>query len=719
MFLPTKNPYKFQYLITGITGDGIKEVYLPAQPKPKEVLFKKEQKFTRAVIPEYLQDWMDDMCAEREKNQDYIHPHQDEINEWEDREFQRCTDGIFFWNNKVITYITGDHYKYLTQWELYFGFPNYRETDKETFYWMKFWEEDPASYGGTYNTCRREGKSSKMGFWLMNRCSTHFKHFGGSQGEDDLKIRDFYDVMVMNPFYNLPYYSQPTYDTNTLQKKGIIFNEPPKRNKRRTRKLLVLGSKIDYRTSAANMYDQAALHSYAMEEAGKLLKVSVKERWKFVKPCLKNGIIIRGKAFLGTTVEFMDVATKGGRAYEKLCYESDYDIRQANGQTMSGLYAALMPADCVLEGFIDEHGHPMRAQAMKWILDERKSVEDNPKDYSDLVRKYPTSWKEVFYISADKCEFNSKILQDRKFELQINPPQLRRVDLRWENNVRFSKIIMYDNAATGWLKLSWVPKTEQELSWLNNVGMKFENGKKKYFPKNDNIFQCGTDPIDHGVRVEAAVVGDQVINSRRSRPVLLLKRKYDSSIDGVLTPELMIDRAKQKYPYKTNKHYGLMDHRPNDPNVYFERALMICWLFSMSIHCESQKPGLINWFNNGDGLGTITCEDFIQNKYVPILENAKPAEATIDGTPASPMMIQEYTSAIATDVEYFGHTYPFIEIVEDDLVFDPTETRKYDYTVAQGWCELAGKNKPRTQPPPTRTIEEYFHRYDRDGFVIR
>jgi len=166
MFSKTDNPYRFKYLVTGITGPGIQCVYLPPEPPDEEVLFKKEQKFVRPQPPEYLKAWMQEFQEGIESNPDFIHPHQEELNKWEEQEFNRCTNGIWFWNDGVKTYLTPHHYKYLTSWELYFGFPEYRETDKETWYWVGYWEEDDRSFGGTFNTIRREGKSAKMGFWL-------------------------------------------------------------------------------------------------------------------------------------------------------------------------------------------------------------------------------------------------------------------------------------------------------------------------------------------------------------------------------------------------------------------------------------------------------------------------------------------------------------------------------------------------------------------------
>lgn len=710
MFTPTDNPYRFKYLVTGITGPGIKEVYLPPEPPDEEVLFKKEQQFVRPEPPDYLKEWMTEFTEGREEDPNYIHPHQIELNRWEEQEFERADKGIWFWNDRVKTYITGDHYKYLTSWELYFGFPDYRETDKETWYWVKFWEEDPDSFGGTFNTIRREGKSAKMGFWLINRASSNFKHFAGMQGEDNLKIQDFYNQMVIDPFYKMPYYYQPEYDTNTLQKKGIVFKEAPKRNKKRKAKSsrIVLESKVDYRTSEANKYDQAVLHTYVMEEGGKTLACSVKDRWKFVRPCLTKGITIRGKAFIGTTVEYMDTSGKGGKAYQKLCLESDYDIRTKNGRTISGLYASLMPGDCVLEGYFDKNGRPNRKAAMQWILDERDAVKNNPKDYSDLVRKYPTNWNEVFYISADKCEFNVTILQDRKAELQMNPPPIRRLNLSWHDNKPLTKIAMHDDPSNGWFKTVWLPK-DKELELLNNVGVRFEMGKQKYFPKNSKIFSAGTDPIDYGVKVDN-MTSDEAADTRRSRPVLSIKRRYDIELDGMLDQNIMEQRAREKYQYRTNRRIIMMDYRPNEPNLYFERALMMCWLLGCPLMCESQKPGIINYFRDRG------CEDFILNKYVP--SGQAKASDFVDGTAASTMMNQELTGLLATHIEYFGHMEPFIEFVEDFLLFNPTDTKKFDYAMCAGWNEVAEKVNPKVVEAPQHKITDYFRRFSKDGRVI-
>ena len=204
MFCKTSNPYKFKYLVTGITGHGIEQVYLPELPAEKDILFKKENKFTRPEMPAQLREWAKEYHTKKQEDPKWIHPHQREINEWEAREDERCDTGIWFWNKGVPTYITGFYYWLLTCWNPYFGKPVYRETDKEITYWILFWEEDPNSYGGALNTIRRYGKSSIMGAWIVWRTTRNFNHMSGMQGETDKKIAAFYKKFILRPFYKLP-----------------------------------------------------------------------------------------------------------------------------------------------------------------------------------------------------------------------------------------------------------------------------------------------------------------------------------------------------------------------------------------------------------------------------------------------------------------------------------------------------------------------------------
>ena len=69
----------------------------------------------------------------------------------------------------------------------------------------------------------------------------------------------------------------------------------------------------------------------------------------------------------------------------------------------------------------------------------------------------------------------------------------------------------------------------------------------------NNKIAIGCDPIEHGVVSQPG---------RASRPVCYVKTKYDESLDGKYTQELLEQRASEKYAYKSNRPILLFDKRP-------------------------------------------------------------------------------------------------------------------------------------------------------------
>lgn len=709
MFQKTDHPYSFQYLITGITGEGISEVFLPPPPIDKEVLFEKEQKFTRPEMPSQLKKWAKEWLIEKETDKNFIHAKAEQIVAWEDQEWKRSSEGIYFWSNGVRTYITPFYYWYLTSWRTYFGYPIFRETDKELTYFIQYCEEDPDCYGGLINTIRRYGKSSIFGAWITYRTLRERNHSSGMQGEKEKKVKKFFNKMIVKPFLKLPYYYQPKFDTSSTHQSEIKFDVLPERAKKR--KIEVdedqepLESVIDFRSSGPEEYDGDVLNSYIMEEPGKCLEASIYSEdgdgtWDIVKPCLRKGRQIRGKAMMGTTVEFMNVADKGGQAYRELFYDSDFNQRQLDGRTKSGLYAAFLPGDTAYEDFLDEWGHPMREKARQSIVDERESFKDRPAKKAGAIRRYPLSIKEIFYINPSSCAFSSPdVLQDRLIEIDTTVGSLwETFDLSWENNIPFTKVIWRHNKQNGWLRANFWPEFEKS----NKVERIFTHGKWIYRPTDDEHWAMGFDPIQHRT-VEGKT------NRRESRPVASVKRKYDPNIDGFMDDAIMQQRAKDKFKYQTNKYVAIMDKRPNDPNILFERLLMMCWYLGCSVHIEKQKDAVISYFHEKN------CGDFVLAKYTHDYEGPPPL---LDGTASTPRLIEDYTNALDHYITNYGHTIPFRELVEDLLLFKPNKTTEHDYTVSAGFTELACKMKPKNVNVPVKDFSDFMPIYDQFGNAI-
>lgn len=745
MYEQTVNPYIFLYLITGISGPGIKQVYLPPEPPDNEVHFKKENKFVRPEPPKHIKKAIKVLYAKSNKyskyyDRDYVSPYAQEIKEWEDQQWDRFEKGFWFWNRGKKTYLTPFYYWYLTEWVPYFGKPEYRETDKEITYWLLYLENDPFCYGGLLNTIRRYGKSAIMAAWMMWRTTRNFAHYAGCQGESDEKIEAFWMTHVLKPFRKLNGYVTPVYDTTSKQTSDISFERPIARGKEGRidpdiddddfidgdSETEDLESYIDWRDSNESSYDQAVLHTYLCEEPGKTQRTSINDRWTTVKPCLRRGKFIRGKALFATTVEHMNVLDRGGKAYQKIFYESDFDKRNPLGQTDSGLYTAFLPGDCAYEGFYDDYGHPMREEARRSLLIERESKRKNPKDHAKIIRQYPLKIAEIFWVSSENCVFNATILQKRKLFLDTNTiPLYSRFKVEWKDKKRFTELI-FSHDENGWFKSGWMFPGDAWVKYANKVQ---RNSDGTFSPMNERVFTSGLDPVDHRVAIQATVgVGeDQVVTTRRSKPVMRIKRIYDPFVDviteqesamgfggvgnpGILSQELLEYRRDTEYEYKTGVTIAMIDDRHHDANVNFERELMICWLFGMPIMIESAKPGAINYFISNN------CQPFLKQKYIP--EAAQKHAYQGDGTPANTMTINEYTDALGTHIEYFGHREIFSEFNDDYLQFNPAKTKEFDYAVSSGWTELGEKVRPKTVALPHMDILDILPTF-RNGELVR
>src|SRR4029079_4518178 len=128
-------------------------------------------------------------------------------------------------------------------------------------------------------------------------------------------------------------------------------------------------------------------------------------------------------------------------------------------------------------------------------LIERDSVKNNPKKHSALIRKYPLTVKEIFWINAEDCEFNATILQDRLSEIDyMVEPIVSRFDCEWRNKERFSEIVFKPNPINGFVKFANFPWA---LGDYKDILNKVDKRGGVYTPMNDNVFGSGVDPVDH------------------------------------------------------------------------------------------------------------------------------------------------------------------------------------------------------------------------------
>lgn len=362
-----------------------------------------------------------------------------------DREFDLLTDdeqgriitfvldkregGHFFYNNGEITYITGIHWFYLTFWRLDVGIPDYRRSDRDYFYFWDVCVEDIRCYGMTDMENRRGGKTERANCIVYEYVSKSADVHGGIQSKTDADAKKVF-LKLIRAWKRIPNWIRPLDEGDTQPKSSLRFFEPSKRSQKGKKSYeIALDSWIDFESSKEEAYDGDKLHRYIMDEAGKTTSANVYERWNIVKECFVQGRFVIGKALLTTTVEELD--KKGGKWFHEIWRDSEYSVRDENDQTKTGLYRFFKPAFYCYEGFIDEFGNPLIAEAQEY-LERRRRNKDVPSLASEK-RKYPFTPEDAFGVimGAYWEEDVIQIINQVEIESQKMVP------------IRYAKMFMY------------------------------------------------------------------------------------------------------------------------------------------------------------------------------------------------------------------------------------------------------------------------------------
>jgi hypothetical protein len=530
--------------------DGIK-VTLPEPPSRKDIMNSslpvKKQKFTPPVVP-----------SDKEFNEWSAEARRSFLVE----EFEKRKNGVFFYNNGGIEYITGIHYFYLSYWRGEgVGLPEFRDSDRDFFYCWDAAEHDDNCYGLAYFTNRRSGKTMLSTNILYEFASRTKEVHCGIQSQTNRDGKNVFRKIVFS-WKKLPSFWKPTDSGDKNPKETLRFEEPSTRSSKGDTKTYknVLDSLIDYASSSETAYDGFKLSRYYCDEFGKFTEGDAYARWNIVKPCLRVGIRIIGKAIFTTTVEELEKG--GGQSAYDIYLDSDPTDLGSDGRTRSGLWRLFKPSYYGFEGFINEYGYSQIEKAKKALLAEREGLEG--KELAALTRKYPFNIKEAFQSSTTTNVFPVyKIIQQREFNEETKPV-VRKGNFIWEDRENF-KVSFKDDPNGKW-EVSWLPD--------ENNRNKFEMSRGIPNPLNTHMGAFGVDPFDHRTTVD---------EKRYSKGAMAGFRKYDPI-----------------NPKNSNCFFLKYLERPPKETILYDDVAKTCVFYGMQVLPENNKPGIINWMlDNG------------------------------------------------------------------------------------------------------------------------
>jgi len=680
-------------------------IALPAVDKPfKRSEKQKEQYWERQEYPKELAriksrfDWDEYPNDFKEKWYDYI-----------DEEFKYRSDGYWFYNNGMPTYITGAHYMYLQWSKIDIGAPDYREANRIFFIFWEACKADDRCYGMCYLKNRRSGFSFMSSAELVNQATISSDARFGILSKSGADAKKMFTDKVVPISVNYPFFFKPIQDGMDRPKTELAYRVPASKLTRRKlesneklRELQGLDTTIDWKNTGDNSYDGEKLKLLAHDESGKWERPdNILNNWRVTKTTLRLGRRIVGKCMMGSTSNALD---KGGENFKKLYYNSDVTKRNRNGQTSSGLYSLFIPMEWNYEGFMDSFGSPVFVTPKNKTIgrdgieitvgviehweNEVDGLKQDQDSLNEYYRQFPRTEQHAFRDEAKDSLFNlTRIYEQIDYNEEFNNKSSVTVgSFIWENGIKDTKVRFVPNK-DGRFKISWVPPKNLQ----NRVIIK--NGVK--YPGNEHIGAFGCDSYD----ISGTVDG----------------KGSNGSLHG-LTKFSMEDAPP-------NHFFLEYIARPQTAEIFFEDVLMALLFYGMPLLAENNKPRLLYHLKRRGYRG------FSMNRPDKVWNKLSTTEKEIGGIPNSSEDIkQAHAAAIESYIEThvglteqgYGDMY-FQKTLEDWSKFNINNRTKYDATISSGLAIMAC-NKNRYRPNQERKYQPIslgIKRYDNKGTISK
>ena len=489
--------------------------------------------------------------------------------EFETQQWHYRLNGMWFYNNGNIEYITGPHWFYLTHWFIDIGLPRFIDADRDWFYWWWSVENTRKLFGGASVENRRAGKTERANCVMYEKISRNFNANGGIQSKSNEDAKKVFSKLVRS-WRKMAIYFKPVDIGISIPKTELVFDQPSKTDTKSDSKVYrdVLMSKISFENTKEEAYDGDKLLQHTLDEYGKNVEANVVETVRIVKECLMEEGMPKGKLLAITTIEEME--KKGGANAKILIDDSEADPDAVYG-SKSGLSRYFKPCYYGYSGeapdtkvkFVDDYGYSNIEAAKAFFLRKRKSLEKDINAYRAEVQKYPFTIDEAFYVVNDGSVLNLFNIGDQITYNESSPlPLCTEGDLGWKDG-----------------------KVDSEVVFLPRPGGKFTFSSVPKKPNQHTFFKGKKAPADGHMGSNGVIGIDPV-----QRTKAFSARKSDMAAVGFRFLELgneFSDIPFVSYCGRTPTNYEM-----------FEDMIMLCVFCGMPANIERNKGDLIIHFEN-------------------------------------------------------------------------------------------------------------------------
>jgi hypothetical protein len=643
-----------------ITVYGI-ECDIPTQPKPKDIagygLKTSKQKFQRVPVPESF----DNLNFSDEKEPIYT---PDQV-KFITQELERCINGYWFYNKGIPTYITGDHYYYISYWTLEDGsIPEYRDADRRFFTFLNECRNDDYILGVLRGKKRREGATSQ-GTSIETKTATFNENARcGNISKTGKDAEDIFVNMIVYGFRALPIFLKPRYDGTEDPKRKLTLVKPVSKKqqvnlKGYSNKREGLNSSIDWRNLALNSYDSGRITFILIDETGKWEEIDINAYWLIVSQTLTQGAKKVGFAFMPTTV---NPPNKGGERFRIFWDKCNQFIHGRKTPTRVVQY--FQPAEDGLPGFIDEYGISMLKEAGEWLDDAYAKLESE-EDRSEFKRMYPRSEKDMFTFAQTESPFTLSLIEEQLDFLRNNKIFIRVGRLIWngEDEVEF-----VDDAKGSW-----------QIYKLPDIPNRVVKSGHRITPGNHHNFVGGVDPYRNSEKGDYSSPGT----------VCIFQNLDSSDLDNTGMPAAI---------YKG---------RPNDKDLFFDECLKAFVFYGCKGLFESDATTDYKKYFNLKGATNLL-------HWTPdIAINPNKKKALERGVKsADPFALEKQLQVAIRYIDNHCHKIFFPHLLDDLKRYNHDKRTKSDLTVALMMCLLcslgttkgANEDKKRGQVVETYSV---------------
>ena len=359
---------------------------LPAMPDEREIVgYKKaikDQKFERRK-PLHPKEF--DKLS-KESKLDYL-----------SQEYLWRTQGRWYFISGVPVYFTGDYDFFLNYWfmgaDTEDGYPEYRWAQCRWHYFLDFCDKDDNCYGGIMLCQKRFSKTEAGLSHLYNHASTVGRNdnFGMMSTDGKTAKENLMRDRVIRSHKNIFKYLQPkTHEQGTS--KDITVIKFVSTSDETGEQSDALNNNVFYKPTKVDAFQGHRMREIFVDEPGSIDEIDFGVAYRTFKQQLVLGKKIYGKIYLPTTLETL--SPRSAPAYKKLFFDSNYNDKDANGRTKSGLYRYFKPYWEGMEGFIDEYGNDMVDECKEFIENQYNAADDDGR--RQLRRQYPPTVEAAF-----------------------------------------------------------------------------------------------------------------------------------------------------------------------------------------------------------------------------------------------------------------------------------------------------------------------------------